>query len=88
MMYKSDEEILALYSQWSEEYYCAGFLNPDPLSIQAFRNWLHDPRKLYLRPVQYDYEKQMLEEFHKQEELTYMYDWSNQELLPSNEELR
>ena len=75
MMYKSDEEILALYSQWSEEYYCAGFLNPDPVSIQAFRKWLYDPRKLYLKPVQYDYENEMLEEFHKQEELKYMYDW-------------
>jgi len=75
MMYKSDGEILALYSQWSEEYYCAGFLSPDSLSIQAFRTWLHDPRKPYLKLVQYDYEKQMLEEFHKQEELKYMYDW-------------
>jgi hypothetical protein len=64
----TDEEILALYSQWSEEHYCAGFLTPDSLSIQAFRKWFHDPRKLYLRPVQYDYEREMLEEFHKQEE--------------------
>jgi len=71
-MYKSDEEILALYSQWSEEYYCAGFLTPDPVSIQEFRKWLYDPRK---KPVQYDYEKEMLEEFHKQEDLKYMYDW-------------
>jgi len=64
----SDEEILTLYSQWSEEYYCAGFLTPNSRSIQAFRTWLHDPRKLYVRSVQYDYEREMLEEFHKQEE--------------------
>jgi len=64
----TDEEILSLYGQWSEEFYCAGFLTPDPLSIQAFRKWLHDPSKPYLRPVQYEYEKEMLKEFHKQEE--------------------
>ena len=69
-MYESDEEILALYSQWSEEYHCAGFLTPDPLSVQAFRKWLLSPRKSYLMPVQYNYEREMLEEFHKQELLT------------------
>ena len=58
----SDEEILALYSQWSEDYYCAGFITPDPLSVQAFRKWLH------VRPIHHDYEREMLEEFHKQEE--------------------
>ena len=63
-----DEEILLLYGQWSEEYYCAGFLTHDSLSIKEFRKWLNDPRKLYLKPVQYDYEREMLEEFHKQEE--------------------
>ena len=64
----SDEEILVLYSQWSEEYYCAGFLTPDPLSIQTFRKWLNTRKQLYLRPAQNDYEREMLEEFHKQEE--------------------
>ena len=63
----SDEEILYFYSQWSEDYYCAGFLNPDSLSVQAFRKWLHDPKVLALRPIQYDYEREMLEEFHRQE---------------------
>jgi|2_EtaG_2_1085320.scaffolds.fasta_scaffold249071_2 hypothetical protein len=63
-----DEEILLLYSQWSEEYYCAGFLTPDFFIIKEFRKWLHGPRKLDLKPVQYDYEGEMLEEFHKQEE--------------------
>jgi len=63
----TDEELLSLYSQWSEEYYCAGFLHPSPESIKGFRKWLNDPRKLYLRTVQYDYERDMLEEFHKQE---------------------
>ena len=64
----SDEEILYFYNQWSEDYYCAGFLNPDSLSVQAFRKWLYDPVTLSLRPIQHDYEREMLEEFHKQEE--------------------
>jgi hypothetical protein len=64
----SDEEILYFYNQWSEDYYCAGFLAPDPLSVQAFRKWLYDPKTLSLRPIQHDYEREMLEEFHKQEE--------------------
>ena len=63
----SDEEILSFYNQWSEDYYCAGFL-ADPLSVQAFRKWLYDPKTLSLRPIQHDYEREMLEEFHKQEE--------------------
>ena len=53
----TDEEILYFYSQWSEDYYCAGFLIPSP----------EDPEILYLRPIQYDYEREMLAEFHKQE---------------------
>ena len=65
---KTNSEILALYCQWSEEYYCAGFLHPSPEVIKEFRRWLHDPRKWYPIPVQYDYEIEMLEEFHKQEE--------------------
>ena len=68
MDYKGDKEILALYSQWSEEYYCAGFLHPSPEVVKAFREWLNNPRKLDLKPIQYDYEIEMLEEFHKQEE--------------------
>jgi len=64
----TDSEILSLYSQWGEEYYCAGFLSPSSEAVKDFRQWLNDPRKLYLKPVQYDYEKEMLEEFHKQEE--------------------
>ena len=63
-----DEEILSLYSQWSEEFYCAGFFYVSPGTINDFRKWINDPRKLYLKPIQYDYEREMLEEFHKQEE--------------------
>ena len=64
----TDEEILYFYSQWSEDYYCAGFLTPDPLSVQAFRKWFYNLKLLYLRPIQHAYEREMLEEFHKQEE--------------------
>ena len=68
MDYREDKEILYFYSQWSEDYYCAGFLDPSSEAVKEFRRWLTDPKILHLRPVQYDYERKMLEEFHKQEE--------------------
>jgi len=63
----TDEEILYWYSQWSEDYYCASFLTPDSLSVQEFRNWLYHPDEITRRSIQYDYEREMLKEFHKQE---------------------
>ena len=64
----TDGDILSLYSQWSEEYYCASFLHPSSEVVKKFRKWLHDPSKRYPRPAQYDYEIEMLEEYYKQEE--------------------
>ena len=43
-MIMTEEEILGLYSQWSEEYYCAGFLNPDEATVREFRKWLRTPK--------------------------------------------
>jgi len=63
----TDEEILVLYSQWSEEYYCAGFISASPGTVREFRKWLTDRKILYLIPILHDYEGEMLEEFHKQE---------------------
>jgi len=59
----TDTEILALYSIWSEEYYCANFLVPHPETIKEFRNWLKSNPK----PLK-DYEQEMLEEFHRQKQ--------------------
>jgi len=57
----TDFEILALYSQWSEDYYCAGFLHPSPETVREFRTWLNTRQS-----VQTVYEIEMLKEFHKQ----------------------
>ena len=66
----SDEEILALYSQWSEDLYCAGFLNASPEIIKEFRTWLNAPKERNWHQCipYFDYEKEMLQEFHRQEE--------------------
>jgi len=62
----TDQEILALYSSWSEEYYCAGFLNPSPGTIKEFRNWLKNLHEQDWTPLQ-NYEQEMLQEFHRQQ---------------------
>ena len=59
----TDQEILTLYSTWSEEYHCAGFLNPSSETVKDFRDWLNR----HSEPLK-DYEQEMLEEFHKQEQ--------------------
>lgn len=68
----SNEELLGLYSRWSEEYWAAGFMSPDPHTVRDFRIWLHNPKRdQWLRGVGrdlHDYEVQMLEEFKRQEE--------------------
>lgn len=67
-MIMTEEEILGLYSQWSEEYYCAGFLNPDEATVREFRKWLRTPKPLtWSRELRQDYEQEMLDEFYKQE---------------------
>ena len=64
----TDSEILRLYGQWSEDYYCAGFLNPSPETVTEFRTWLEnlDERDFTEEPIQV-YEQEMLKEFHNQE---------------------
>jgi len=64
----TDSEILALYSAWSEDYYCAGFITANPGTVKQFRTWLQNPHKRDLtREPMEDYEQEMLIEFHKQE---------------------
>jgi len=41
----TDKEIIDLYSSWSEDFYCAGFLNPSHETIKKFRNWLNTPKQ-------------------------------------------
>ena len=64
----TDSEILTLYSAWSEDYYCAGFITPNPDTVKQFRTWLQNPHKRDLtREPMEDYEQEMLTEFYKQE---------------------
>jgi len=65
----TDKEILALYSSWSEEYYCASFLSPSPETVKKFCSWLENPheRDFSKEPIQ-SYEQEMLKEFHKQKQ--------------------
>ncbi|GEM_PF-4507156 len=57
--------LLALYSFWSEEFYAAGFMDPDAETVAEFRRWLKDT--LETSSPQQDYEKEFLEEFRRQE---------------------
>jgi len=77
----TDEEILLLYSQWSEEYYCAGFLNPDAGTVQEFRKWLkNSPQEPFFYIPRMSYEQEMLKEFHNQEAKDYMGQIANKKL--------
>ena len=62
---KAEGLLLALYSFWSEEFYAAGFIDPDAETVAEFRRWLKDT--LELSPPRQDYEREFLEEFRRQE---------------------
>jgi hypothetical protein len=54
----TDSDLLRLYSQWSEEAYAAGFIDPTESSVRSFLNWLmRIPEEI--EPVE-DYEFEML----------------------------
>lgn len=63
----ANDELLLLYSVWSEEFYCAGFMVPSSDTVEQFRNWL-DVRGGANRDVE-DYEQEMLDEYHRQQAL-------------------
>ena len=62
------KELIDLYRQWSEEKWCAGFMDPSPDRVRDFRTWLHasDFQESVVSIIT-DYEFEMLEEFRKQE---------------------
>lgn len=61
----TDDLLLLLYREWSEEFYAAGFMHPDRESVAEFRQWLGTRT---LTPLE-DYELEMLKEYHRQEAL-------------------
>lgn len=65
----TDRQLIQLYSQWSEDAYCAGFISPSESHVKQFRRWLKGPK-----PPNWDtdapladYEKEMVEIFRRQE---------------------
>ena len=62
----SDQGILELYSFWSEDRYCAGFMHPHEDTVREFREWLRELKFTGSGDLQ-DYEQEMLEEFYRQE---------------------
>ncbi len=67
MMAYSDAKLIALYREWSDETYAAGFYGATEHSVRRFRGWLQitEPERVNLPPL--DYEQDMLDEYRKQE---------------------
>ena len=66
MSHIPDHVLLALYGMWSETFSSASFLEPDPDTVLAFRDWLKSLiRSDYLQPYE-DFELEMIQEFHRQ----------------------
>ena len=61
----SDAELVALYQQWSEEFWCAGFISPVPDIVASFRKWLNTPVEV-LKPPSESYHFEFLAEYKKQ----------------------
>ncbi len=69
----SDGEIVALYQEWSEELYCAGFMSIGSIPshmVEQFRVWLRTRGTRgegWNRINATQYELEMLDEYHRQE---------------------
>lgn len=57
------KELVARYSQWSEDFYCAGFLSiSGPKSLLQFLEWLADPfSDTIANRDLYDYEQELVD---------------------------
>lgn len=62
-----DAQIIALYEEWSEQAYAAGFLVPDETSVSQFRQWLKQRKSEEGIFILNEREETMLEEFKRQE---------------------
>ena len=59
----TNAQIIELYRQYSELRWAAGFMHPGEEIVRSFREWLATAET---GPI-LDYEKEMLEIFHRQE---------------------
>jgi heme-degrading monooxygenase HmoA len=55
-----DDLLLVIYEWWSEETYCAGFMNPSNGMVQEFYNWINSDGP---NPEHRDYETEMIDKF-------------------------
>lgn len=60
----TDGEVIALYSFWSEEFYAAGWMSPDPGTVKQFREWLVEQAVMTATEGS---RRRMLAEYRKQE---------------------
>jgi hypothetical protein len=61
-----DGELVALYSEWSEERYCAGFMHPSEETVKEFREELPDIIAKKMSTAFKWYERQFLIEYKRQ----------------------
>ena len=61
-----DAVVLALYQEWSEEFYAASFMHAFPDCVEHFRFWLREEILGPTRKLE-TYEEYMLAEFRRQE---------------------
>lgn len=59
----TEREVLLLYAEWSEECWGADFILSSPREVEQFRAWIPERLRRGLE----DYERDMLEEYHRQE---------------------
>ena len=59
---KSDAWIVTMYRLWSEEFWAAGFISPDPDIVRRFYIWLVEESDDSNIPLE-DYELEMLSIF-------------------------
>ena len=64
----TDAELVQMYEHWSEEIYCAGFMQPTTESVAQFREWIQVVNPIRWTPERAEsYELEMLAEYHRQE---------------------
>ncbi|HKZ41098.1 MAG TPA: hypothetical protein VJ044_09050 [Candidatus Hodarchaeales archaeon] len=59
-----DVQIIKEYRLWSEDFYAAGFIDPEENIVRSFRKWRKEEGNYRMLT---DYEEEFLEEFYRQE---------------------
>jgi hypothetical protein len=67
-------ELVALYREWSEDRYCAGFMDPTEATVKEFREELPDIIAKLLLTAFEPYERNFLREYRRQALMAIAYD--------------